>query len=224
MEKEKISQSERYKWIYDSILSKLYDGAMKVGLTPTGEKILRYSVYDTLVPIVKRGNIILDLCCGTGSLTRLLAQLLYSDCKIIGADLSSGQITQASTKNQFSNLEFRVMDANELDFLSNSIDIVIISAALHEMDKEQRLNVLKEVYRVLKIKGYLIIFDHHEPSKTFLRILYNFYLGFSEKIFSNSADMQRNIFSELKKSKFSILKQLPIKKFLNFFQIITTKK
>jgi len=224
MEKEKITQSERYKWMYDSILSKLYDTAMKVGLTPTGERILRFSVYNTLIPIVKRGDVVLDLCCGTGSLTKLLAKLLYPDCTIIGVDISKGQITQASKNNVYPNLKFQVMDANELDFNSDSIDFVIISAALHEMDKKQRLNVLEEVYRVLRDGGYLVIFDHHEPIKTISRILYNFYLGFSEKLFSNSAEMQRNILFELKKSKYTILKQEPIKKFFNFFQIITSRK
>lgn len=115
------------------------------------------------------------------------------------------------------------MDANELKFSDDYFDHVVISAALHEMDKNQRLNVLSEIHRVLKKGGILLIFEHNEPSKIALRILYNFYLGFIEKITSHSFEMQRNILKELRKTGFKILKQIPIKKFLSFFQIILLK-
>jgi ubiquinone/menaquinone biosynthesis C-methylase UbiE len=217
-------QSDRYKQTYDKFISKLYDIGLKIGLTPVGENILRTSVFQSLTSYIKRGNLILDLCCGTGTLTILFAKLLYKDCKIVGVDLSYGQIARAQKKNIYPNLEFKVMDANRLKFSNNYFDHVIISAALHEMDKDQRLNVLCEVRRVLKKGGILLIFEHFEPKKVTFRILYNFYLGFIEKITSHSFEMQRNILKELKKSGFNILEQTPIKKFLNFFQIILSKK
>ncbi len=164
------------------------------------------------------------MCCGTGTLTTQLAKLLYSDCLIYGADISEEQIEKAKKKNIHANLQFMTMDANSLLFEDNFFNFVIISAALHEMDKTQRLNVLKEIYRVLKKGGYLIVFDHHEPKETLMRVLYNFYLGFPEKLLSNSAEMQRNILIELTQSKFNILAQYPVKRFLNFFQNIVTMK
>ena len=217
-------QSQRYQQIYDFFISKLYDFSLKIGLTPAGEKILRNSVYEALAPYIKKGDHILDLCCGTGTLTILLAQKFDKDCQIIGVDLSLGQIAQARKKNIYTNLKFIVMDANNLKFNDESFDKIVISAALHEMDKKQRLNVLSEVYRVLKKKGYLLIFEHHEPSKTVLRIFYNFYLGFIEKVTSHSHEMQRNILFELKKTRFDILSQILIKSFLSFFQIILCEK
>ena len=225
IQKKKIYQNKiQYKWIYDNLISKFYDISLKIGLTPTGEKILRMSVYNALLPYVSRGDTILDLCCGTGTLTVLLAKLLYSDCKIIGVDLSQGQIAQAQNKNIYPNLKFRVMDANNLQFNNESFDKIIISAALHEMDKKQRLNVLSEVHRVLKKDGQFLIFEHHEPSKPIYRILYNYYLGIIEKMMSYSFEMQRNIFLELKKARFKIISQTPNVKFLRFFQIILCKK
>ncbi|MFW9784690.1 MAG: hypothetical protein ACFFFB_20590, partial [Candidatus Heimdallarchaeota archaeon] len=76
----------------------------------------------------------------------------------------------------------------------------------------------------LKKGGILLIFEHHEPRRISLRILFNFYLGFIEKLTSNSFEMQRTILRETIKSGFKILKQIPIKKFLSFFQIILLKK
>jgi len=217
-------QSNKYRKIYDIFISNFYDIGLKIGLTPTGEKILRMSVYNMLFPYVKKGDRILDLCCGTGTLTTLFARLLYKDCVLIGVDLSPGQIIQAQRKNKYTNLKFALMDANNLKFPNDYFEHVVISAALHEMDKRQRKNVLSEVYRVLKKGGIFLVFDHHEPSKATLRILYNFYLGFIERITSHSFEMQRSILNELKEIKFKILKQVPIKKFLSFFQIIFSIK
>jgi len=218
------SQSKRYKQIYDQFISRFYDKGLKIGLTPSGEKILRWSVFKTISPYIKRGDSILDLCCGTGTLTVLLTKLFYDDCAIIGADISRGQIAQAQKKNNYPNLKFLVMDANNLQFNNESFDKILISAALHEMDKNQRLNVLSEVYRVLKKNGYFLIFEHHEPSKIFYRILYNFYLGFWEKLLSYSSETLRSILMELNNSGFKILSQIPVKKFHYFFQIILCKK
>jgi ubiquinone/menaquinone biosynthesis C-methylase UbiE len=219
-----IQKSDRYKWIYDSIISKLYNGALKVGLTPYGESILRTSVFEVISPYINRGDKILDACCGTGTLTLLLANLLYSDCELIGVDLSPGQIIQAKKKDKYPNLRFEVMDASDLRFKNEYFDKIIVSAALHEMNAVLRGKVLSEIYRVLKKGGYFVIFDHHEPSEIKLRILYNFYLGFLEKILSHSFEMQRKIFKELNKANFGIQKQIPITKFLKFFQIIVSRK
>jgi ubiquinone/menaquinone biosynthesis C-methylase UbiE len=219
-----VYQSKRYRKVYDVFISKLYDIGLKIGLTPAGEKILRMSVFNNLSACIKRGDRILDLCCGTGTLTILLRKLLYKDCEIIGVDLSTGQIAKALKKNRYSNLKFEVMDANKLEFPNDYFNHVVISAALHEMDNNQRLRVLSEIYRVLKKGGVLLIFEHHEPSKISLRILYNFYLGFIEKISSHSFEMQRNISKELTQVGFKILNQIPIKKFFSFFQVILSKK
>lgn len=219
-----MSPKKQYRWIYDVILSKLYDYGLKIGLTPPGENILRMSVYEVLTPYIERGDRILDIGCGTGTLTILLSNLLFSNCELIGIDLSKGQIAQARKKNYNSILRFEVMDARNLKFKNESFDKVIISAVLHEMNKIERLIVLKEVNRILKKKGFFLIFDHHEPSKTSLRIYYNFYLGFWEKIFSHSFEMQRNILNELKIAGFNVISQIPIEKFRNFFQIILSQK
>ena len=118
-----------------------------------------------------------------------------------------------------------VMDASNLRFASETFNVVLISAALHEMDKALRVKVLKEVHRVLKKDGYLLIFDHHEPSELNLRIFYNFYLGFWEKILSHSSEMQKSIFRELKDVKFELINQIIFnKKFYKFFQLIISKK
>jgi len=215
----------RYRWVYDGVISRFYDRSLKIGLSLFGEKKLRKRVIDLISPLINRNDFVLDLCCGTGTLTTMLAGSVHSGCNIVGVDLSEGQILQAIKKNLFTNLDFKVMDASNLKFKNESFNIVLISAALHEMDKTLRSRVLQEVHRILKKEGYFLIFDHHEPSEPKLRVLYNFYLGFWEKILSHSAEMQRNILKELKSAKFVIIDQIILdKKFYKFFQSIISRK
>ncbi|MFX0047339.1 MAG: class I SAM-dependent methyltransferase [Candidatus Hermodarchaeota archaeon] len=220
-----IKTQNRYKRVYNGFISKLYDRSLKIGLSIFGEKNLRKHLIDLISPLINRNDIILDLCCGTGTLTVMLAKSIYSDCNIVGIDLSKGQIIHAINKNQFSNLDFKVMDAINLRFAPESFNIVLISAALHEMDEVLRLKVLQEIHRVLRKGGYLFVFDHHEPSEPKLRIFYNFYLGFWERILSHSSEMQKNIFRELKSANFKLIDQIIFnKKFYKFFQLIISKK
>jgi len=215
----------QYKWIYDRVISKFYDRSLKIGLSIFGEKKLRNRVIELVSPYINPRDTILDLCCGTGTLTTMLANSVYSQCKIIGADLSKGQIIEAIKKDHYSNLEFKVMNASNLRFAPETFNIVIISAALHEMNEALRYRVLHEVNRVLKKEGYLFIFDHHEPSEPKLRLFYNLYLGFWEKLLSYSSEMQHSILNELKEVNFVITDQIIFdKKFYKFFQLIISKK
>jgi ubiquinone/menaquinone biosynthesis C-methylase UbiE len=220
----KQEPSESYIMIYDLLISRVYDKALKVGLTPIGEQIIRMSVYHELKPFIRRNSKILDCCCGTGTLTLLITKLIYKSCQVYGIDISHGQIERAKEKNSFDNLKFIQMDANSLEFKDESFDIVIISAALHEMDKNLRLNVLTEIYRVLKNGGIFLVFEHHEPKNTIKRILFNFYLGFWENLLSNSLKLQRSLLFELKKVGYNVKFQKPIHKFFDFFQIILCEK
>lgn len=220
-----IQCQNNYKWIYDGVISKLYDRSLKIGLSIFGEKRLRKRTVDLIIPFIDFNDSILDLCCGTGTLTIMLAESCPSDCKIIGVDLSKGQISQALKKHGNKNLDFKVMDATNLDFDSNSFNFVLVSAALHEMNASVRSTVLQEIQRVLNKQGYLFIFDHHEPSEPKLRFFYNFYLGFWEKFLSHSSEMQRNILKELRISNFKPIKQIIFDdRFFKFFQLIICKK
>ena len=80
----KQEPSESYTMIYDFLISRVYDKALKVGLTPIGEQILRMSVYHELKPFIRKNSKILDCCCGTGTLTLLITKLIYKIIKKVG--------------------------------------------------------------------------------------------------------------------------------------------
>ena len=91
---------------------------------------------------------ILDLGCGTGTLTVQLADLCN---KIVGVDSSQSMIVKA--KEQFSHIEFKVCDALALSF-ENEFAVVFSNAVFHWISDHDAL--LKNIHRALKLKGLLV--------------------------------------------------------------------
>ena len=91
---------------------------------------------------------ILDLGCGTGTLT---AQLSNFAGTIIGVDSSASMIAKA--KKQYSNMQFVVCDALALPF-EKQFDVVFSNAVFHWIADHDTL--LKQVHKVLKPNGLLV--------------------------------------------------------------------
>ena len=91
---------------------------------------------------------ILDLGCGTGSLTSQLSN--FADA-IIGVDSSASMIAKA--KEQYADVQFMVCDALALPF-EQQFDIVFSNAVFHWIADHDAL--LKQVHKVLKPNGLLV--------------------------------------------------------------------
>lgn len=91
---------------------------------------------------------ILDLGCGTGTLTVQLSGLCN---KVVGVDSSQNMVDKA--KEQFENIEFRVCDALALPF-EKEFDVVFSNAVFHWISNHNAL--LKNIYKVLKPQGLLV--------------------------------------------------------------------
>ena len=72
---------------------------------------------------------ILDLGCGDGRLTAVLAGLVPQG-RVLGIDASRNMIEQARHSHAAANLEFRQLDINEIDFEGMS-DLIFSNATLH---------------------------------------------------------------------------------------------
>ena len=127
---------------------------------------------------------ILDMCCGTGSATFAIAQKAKEEAQIIGIDLSWGQIkiaqkwvNQLTTgENRFNNIKFIEGDATKTCFRNGYFNKVFITHALHEMQREERLDTLREAKRILKEKGKVIVLEVDDPKIFFVRLFIGFWL------------------------------------------------
>lgn len=111
---------------------------------------------------------VLDLGCGAGRTTINLFRDGYTN--IIGLDIADKLIefAQDYSKRYSLDIKFIVGDATKLNYDDNTFDVVIFSFNGMQCipGLENRRNVLKEVYRVLKPGGYYIFtaHDRHDPN------------------------------------------------------------
>jgi len=123
------------------------------------QKIVNYALKDLLNP--KNGDKILDVGCGTGIITRLIAPSLFPNGSITGIDISSHFIELArkyiqDLKSQ-SIINFDVGDAEKLPYPDQYFDAAFATRLLLHIDNPQQ--VINELKRVVKRKGRIILAD-----------------------------------------------------------------
>ena len=97
----------------------------------------------------QKGERILDLGCGTGYLTNLIAQ---SGADVVGVDNSEAMIAKA--KQAYPDISFKVMNAEDFNF-ENKFDAIFSNAVLHWVTGYK--NVIKAMYENLKQSGKIVI-------------------------------------------------------------------
>jgi len=142
--------SYRYQWLYDAV-SRV--AALSVG----GETRFRQLALKGL--FIKPDTQVLDLCCGSGQVTQILAQ--YSQA-VIGLDASPLSLQRA--RRNVPQADYVEALAEAMPFPDNHFELVHTSMALHEMQPDQRQQIIQEVYRVLKPGGKLALVDFHSPT------------------------------------------------------------
>lgn len=138
--------------------ARYYD--LVVGLISLGrEKKFRQAALD-LVDI-KPGMNMLDVGCGTGSLTIAARQKLGQDGVVVGIDPSSKMVNLAQDKAGKAGvaIDFQVGVIEKLDFPGDQFDLVLSSLMMHHLPDELKLAGLEEVHRVLKPGGQLLIIE-----------------------------------------------------------------
>lgn len=106
---------------------------------------------------------VLDVATGTGSQAFAFAKAGHN---VIGIDLSPEMLQQAKKKcSDKLKLSFKQMDATKLNYKNDSFDASSISFGLHDMPYEIGVEVLKEIIRVTKKNGKMLIVDYNEPRK-----------------------------------------------------------
>jgi trans-aconitate methyltransferase len=104
-----------------------------------------------LIPILqpKPGELILDLGCGTGHLTKTIAE---SGAHVIGIDSSAGMVEAAHAT--YPDLEFLVADAKDFSFASQ-FDAIFSNATLHWIAEAEQ--VARCIAASLKPGGRMVV-------------------------------------------------------------------
>jgi len=176
--------SERSAAVYDVGVEFLFLGtadAMRRQIVPPVTRYLR-----SREPSAGPARI-LDVACGTGSALHQLA-LAHPDENYWGLDLSPFYLHHAGRRlSHVRNLSLVTENAEHMPLSDASFDVVTSVFLFHELPARARRNVLREMRRVLKPSGLLVIEDAAQLSEAAdLRVfLENFAASMNEPFFSD---------------------------------------
>lgn len=141
----------------------------------------------------EKGAKILDVCTGTGNQAFSFGKRGFD---VMGVDLSKDMLKIAKKKNGYGNVYFVLADASNLPCKQNYFDVCCISFGLHEMPNSVRERVLKEMIRVTKAQGKVVIVDYAAPKSKIRSFLsYYFVSLYESRYFSEfiRMDLQETI-------------------------------
>lgn len=120
---------------------------------------------------------ILDIACGTGDYSIAIARRAHPDTVVTGVDLTEAMLQVMRSKVEKEGLVGRIVaergNAEAMRFADNSFDRATIAFGIRNF--EHREQALREILRVLKPGGRLVILELSVPSNPLLRWCYNLY-------------------------------------------------
>ena len=117
---------------YNKVLNKVYEKS-----TITGENIS-----------------VLDIGVGTGNLAK---RFLENNYRVVGIDQSREMLRVA--KHKYPNLKVRLGEFLKIPFNDKVFDIIVSTYAFHHLNSEEKSLAIKEMIRVLKDNGKIVIGD-----------------------------------------------------------------
>jgi len=119
---------------------------------------------------------ILDVATGTADMAIMMTRYLTPE-KITGIDISNGMLDIGRQKIARHKLEDRIVlqqgDSENLDFPDNSFDAITVAFGVRNFENLEK--GLKEMLRVLRPGGRLVILEFSQPRIIGVRQLYNLY-------------------------------------------------
>ncbi len=114
------------------------------------------------------GESVLDVGCGTGTLAITAKWHVGRTGKVIGIDASPEMIARARGKaaRTAPDVDFQIAAAEALPFSEATFDVVLSTTMLHCLPEDARRRSVREMRRVLKPGGRLLIVDFGGPVET----------------------------------------------------------
>lgn len=146
-------------------------------LTPYFDRVLRITMREQSFKqqLIQQANLesnqrIIDVGCGTATLAVLIKQQ-YPEVEMIGLDGDIRVLELARNKIHRSGLNIQLEHgmSDKMPYQNQSADRVVSSLVFHHLTNEQKIQTLKEMYRVLRHGGEIHIADFGKAQNGFLR-------------------------------------------------------
>ena len=126
---------------------------------------------------LKAGDSVLDVAAGTGDLCVHYARMVGDQGHVTMTDINSSMLSQGRARllNQgiAGNIDFVLADAENLPFADNQFNCLSISFGLRNVTDKPK--ALREMYRVLKPGGRLLVLEFSKVSNDMLKPVYDWY-------------------------------------------------
>jgi len=152
---------------------------------------------------IQRGQRALDVCCGTGDIALAIAR---SGAEVTGLDFSQAMLDIAenrrlkNTQSASTHPKFIQGDAQQLPFPENTFEAVTVGYGLRNLASWE--TGLREMLRVAKPGGRLVVLDFGKPSNALWRGVYFTHLKMTVPLlgwlFCGNADAYAYILESLK--------------------------
>lgn len=172
-------------------LTRFFDPVMKLTMS---EKKFKKALL--LQSDIKDSDTILDFGCGTATLT-IMTKKAAPKATLYGVDVDPNvlKIAQNKVKNSGYEIFLKAYDGISLPYKSETFDKVLSSLVLHHLTKSQKVTVLKEIYRTLKVGGELHIADFGKARNIFMRGMFLIIQLFDG--FTNTSDNIKGLLPEI---------------------------
>lgn len=126
---------------------------------------------------VKVGHRVLDLAAGSGDLSSKFAKKVGEHGQVVVTDINEAMLAQGrrrlTDEGVAGNVEFCIVNAEQLPFEDNSFDCISISFGLRNVTHKEK--ALASMARCLKPGGRAIILEFSQPTNDTFRKIYDAY-------------------------------------------------
>lgn len=167
-----VEKTKRVRDVFSSVASQydLMNDFMSFGL----HRIIKRIAVE--MTGLTSGDTVLDLAGGTGDISKILHDVVGTDGIVILADINESMVSIARDRlidAGKGTVEVSIANGELLPFQSDSFDAVITGFGLRNMTYKDR--ALKEVFRVLRPTGVLIVLEFSRPKSQALSELYRIF-------------------------------------------------
>ncbi len=128
---------------------------------------------------IRIGQRVLDLACGSGDLSLLLADRLGPDGELLLADINADMLRLGRERllnAGMTGARFLVADAESLPLADASLDLVVMAFGLRNLTRKEL--ALAEIFRVLRAGGRLLVLEFSQPRGAVLGKAFSIYSSF----------------------------------------------